>query len=70
MATRRIICSGCNTFLGEIWDAKLKKNMVHLCEVCEKKRVAANNYIRTVGRKNTNSPVSDLMDGLFGGRRF
>ncbi len=38
MPTRKIYCSGCQLFLGEIHKASLRKNISHLCENCENKR--------------------------------
>ena len=30
----KIYCNGCGVYLGEIRDAKLRKNIVHLCKDC------------------------------------
>ncbi len=42
MADRKIYCSDkdCGIYLGEIRDATLRKNIHHLCNKCETKRLA------------------------------
>jgi len=46
MSVRKIKCQSCGLHLGEIRDAKLRKDIVHLCEDCERKRRAAHVYVQ------------------------
>lgn len=57
---RKIFCSECKTYLGEIRDAKLKKDMAHLCAKCE----SARRLMKTaMGTKD--NPLKDLFGDLF-----
>lgn len=66
MATRIINCESCNSYLGEIRDAKLKVGMVSLCVSCEKKRKAAFVYMRNINKKQAHQKPSDILKGIFG----
>jgi hypothetical protein len=35
---RKIYCAGCSNYLGEIKDARLRKNISYLCSTCESAR--------------------------------
>lgn len=60
--SRKIYCSECKTFLGEIRDAKLKKNMACLCSKCE----SARKLMKTaVGIKGNSNPLGDMFGGMF-----
>lgn len=52
----KIYCAGCNKYLGEIRDATLRKNIVHLCSNCETKRKASDLAERT----RPKSPLEDI----------
>ncbi len=49
MGERRIFCKGCSNYLGEIRDATLRKGIVHLCSLCETKRLASDLAQKTRG---------------------
>ena len=49
MGTRRIFCKGCSKYLGEIRDATLRKGIIHLCSLCETKRLASDLAQKTRG---------------------
>lgn len=55
MPIRKIYCKGCNSYLGEIRDGKLKKDIVFLCSVCEYKRLASDLAAKT-------APSPDIPD--------
>ena len=57
-----IYCKGCNIYLGEIRDAKLKKGIVYLCSDCDTKRVASD----MVNKPNNNS-YDNIFGDIFGG---
>ena len=57
--SKKISCTYCNKFLGQIRDAKLRKNIYHICKEC-----------RQVVSKTTQQGSADLPEGfdaLFGG---
>lgn len=47
MTVRQIECSGCGCNLGEIRDARLRKDIRYLCGQCYDKREAAIAYMRS-----------------------
>ena len=63
--TRKIHCEDCNTHLGEIRDATLRKNTKHYCCACsdKKKDPDANDFIsKLLGGEQ---PDAKFMGGLF-----
>lgn len=70
---KKIYCAGCNTYLGIIRDAKLRKNIKFLCKNCETRRMALE--MQKMGqrveppinnpRKAESSSVTDLFGGVF-----
>ena len=69
MADREINCEECHTYLGVIRDAKLKKGMVHICEKCNTKRLAAKakERIDNAAYKpyDPMEAIKDMMNGCF-----
>ncbi len=57
---KTIYCKGCNTYLGEIRDAKLKKGIVYLCSNCDTKRIASD-----LGKKEKPIDYMDLFGDIF-----
>ena len=55
---RKIYCSECKAYLGEIRDAKLKKGMAHLCSKCE----SARKLMKTTSGPGKN-PYEKMFDG-------
>lgn len=60
----KITCSSCATSLGEIRDAKLKKNMSYLCHPCEEKRRSNASRLRLIQGGKSRNPINDLFDGF------
>jgi hypothetical protein len=60
----KIYCSGCQLYLGEIVKANIRKNSIHLCNVCESKRYK--NYKETKTQKSANADLPDDFCDLFG----
>ena len=60
MPERKIYCAGCDTYLGIIRDAKLRKDVKFLCENCEIKRVALE-----MQRKTAGSGMDEIFGALF-----
>lgn len=54
---RKIFCTGCNKYLGDIRDAKLLKGIKFLCPKCEIKRIASVLHRGT----NRNYSASDIL---------
>lgn len=60
---RTIHCNGCGAYLGEIRDARLRKDMVCYCQLCATERESrpqANPY---------SGPMGELFRKAFGGGR-
>ena len=57
---RKIFCTGCEKYLGEIRNAKLLKGIEFLCPKCEIKRIASDIHLET----NRNYSASDIL-GVF-----
>lgn len=57
---RKIFCTGCNKYLGDIRDAKLLKGIKFLCPKCETKRIASDLHKRT----NNDCDMSDMLRGF------
>ena len=57
---RKIFCTGCNKYLGEIRDAKLLKGIKFLCPKCELKRIASDIHRET----NRNYTANDILGGF------
>ena len=57
---RKIFCTGCEKYLGEIRDAKLLRGIKFLCPKCDMKRIAADLYKRT----NNDYDASDMLRGF------
>lgn len=63
---RKIYCTNCNTYLGVIRDATLRKGIAHLCFGCECERTSITHEPIYDDRiKNYNKEGVDL-NGLFG----
>ena len=62
VAVRSVYCEGCNLYLGEIRDAKLRKGIVYLCKNCETKRIASDLARQT---KKKDSIVDDVFGDIF-----
>lgn len=60
LMAREIHCAGCGTYLGEIRDARLRKDLVTYCQPCATEREQ---------RQEDGGPVVDFLKGVFGGRR-
>lgn len=59
---KTIYCSGCSTKVAMIADgSKLKKGMVCLCDVCERKRKASDLASKTSGRASD----MDWLNGIW-----
>jgi len=54
MADRSIYCANCHRYLGIIRDAKLHKNIHHLCDNCNIKRVTSDMMNKTGKPKDFN----------------
>jgi len=67
MPERKIYCSGCQLFLGTIHKAKLRKNMVFLCETCEMNRYLDKGKANKTETK-TDNPFGDIFGGAFKGK--
>lgn len=61
MPDRKIYCAGCDTYLGVVRDAKLRKGVVFLCKNCEIKRVALELQRKT----KPSVDMGDLFGGIF-----
>lgn len=59
MPSKKIYCTGCNTYLGIIREATLRKDVHCLCKKCEVKRLAL--------EMQRNSRPSVDMGEIFGG---
>ena len=57
---RKIFCTGCNKYLGDIRDAKLLKGIKFLCPKCEIKRIASDLHQET----NRGYNASDMLRGF------
>jgi len=57
---RKIYCQKCKKYLGEIRDAKLRKDIAFLCKDCETQRMA----LELRFSKTTNSKKGGLEDLL------
>jgi hypothetical protein len=68
MADRKIYCSDkdCGIYLGEIRDATLRKNIHHLCDKCETKRLALKMRFQTPPNTDTkkSSGLGDIFDAF------
>ncbi|MEA1980838.1 MAG: hypothetical protein U9N54_07690 [candidate division Zixibacteria bacterium] len=64
MASKKIYCSACQLYLGEIKLAKLRKNISYLCEQCESDRYANFKTSKTNKPSKTNG---NTLDDFFGG---
>ena len=62
--SKKISCSCCSKYLGEIRDARLRKGIYHLCGDCEIKRKAAYRHMRALGQTVKSNQISDLFKGL------
>ena len=60
MSDKKIYCTECNSYLGIIRDAKLRKDIKFLCKNCETKRIALE-----LQRKTGGSGMEKLFGGLF-----
>lgn len=61
MPPRIIRCVGCQTYLGEIQKASLRKNISFLCESCERKRY--NNFKEKT--PSSNYDVGNIFGDIF-----
>ena len=65
--SREIHCVKCGKYLGEIRDAKLRKNIHFICDDCNTRRLALE-LKETIGGGNTGYDPMDVMKDIFGGR--
>lgn len=56
---KKLYCVGCGKYLGIIRDAKLRKNITHLCESCDR--------IFQLLKASKKSDYSDIFKDIFGG---
>lgn len=56
---RKIFCTGCNKYVGDIRDARLLKGIKFLCPECEIKRIASDLHKKT----ETYNPFKDIFGG-------
>jgi len=67
MADRSIYCANCHRYLGIIRDAKLHKNIHHLCDNCNIKRIASdmgNNIGTNMGGRDKDFDFNDIFSEL------
>lgn len=62
----KIYCVGCDKYMGEIRDGKLRKEIYFLCENCNLKRMASD--MKNKGGNNYKNYYEDLLKGYFGGK--
>ena len=79
----KIYCSGCDVYLGDIIEGRLRKRISHLCNVCEDLRLSEFPHKRSRTTENTNKPeptpvyneplkgdlFSDIFGDIFGGNK-
>ena len=55
--SKKISCTYCNKFLGQIRDAKLRKNIYHMCSECR----------QVVSKTTPTAGSTEGFDRIFGG---
>jgi len=69
MADRSIYCTNCKRYLGVIRDAKLHKNIHHLCDNCNTMRIASDMGNKTGSRFVDGGEDFDFNDMFKGFRK-
>lgn len=59
---KRIHCQGCNTYMGEIRDASLRKGMTVYCDSCDRRMRAA----LRMDRADESSPIRRNLKDILG----
>ena len=59
--SRNIKCCKCNTNMGEIRDARLRKDIVFMCQPCNQLMIKKINEVKRTG---TDNPFSGLFDDI------
>jgi len=69
--SKKIHCVECNLFLGDIRDASLRRNIVHLCTDCNNNRIAEKMLAKTRSKdwKDDLADYSEIFGDIFGKKR-
>jgi len=63
--SKKILCKSCMKYLGEIHEAKLRKNIVFLCEQCEVQRKALELRYKNNSHDDYMDSIKDIFGGVF-----
>ncbi len=67
MPSRQIFCFNCRTYLGEIRDARLRKDINHACADCADRilRLKAATRLHNATKAHTGKAYGDVLKDLF-----